>query len=110
MIASHTRQATAGRFTIVVDEDIDPSNMDDVIWALCFRVDPQQDIDIIRRARSHALDPQVREGSPTFSSRAIIDACKPFEWRNDFKKEIKFTAELKETVRKKWGDLLGLKD
>jgi len=110
MIASHTRQATAGRFTIVVDEDIDPSNIDDVIWALCFRVDPAQDIDIIRRARSHSLDPQVREGTPTFSSRAIIDACKPFEWRHEFKKEIKFSPELKEAVKKKWGDLLGLKD
>jgi UbiD family decarboxylase len=37
------------RYSIVVDDDIDPSNNDDVIWALSTRSDPANDIDNSRR-------------------------------------------------------------
>ena len=37
------------RFTIVVDDDIDPTRIDDVVWALSTRCDPETDIDIQRR-------------------------------------------------------------
>ena len=29
-----------GRFVVVVDEDVDPSNLFDVMWAMCTRCDP----------------------------------------------------------------------
>ena len=61
-----------GRFVIVVDEDIDPTNMFDVVWAMATRCDPSEDIDIIRRAWSGALDPRKRVGD-NFNSRAIVD-------------------------------------
>ena len=47
-----------GRYVIVVDEDIDPTNAFDVIWAISTRSDPVEDIDMIRRAWSGALDPE----------------------------------------------------
>src|SRR5260370_21931859 len=37
-----------GRFVVVVDDDIDPTNLFDVLWAMCTRCDPAEDIDIIR--------------------------------------------------------------
>lgn len=99
--------ANLGRYVIVVDDDIDPSNTQDVIWALCTRSDPEKDIDIIRRARGNPLDPIVRKPVKAFfNSRAIIDACKPYEWRNEFPKEIKASPELVEKVKQKWGGLL----
>ena len=39
--------ARNGRFVVIVDEDIDPSNMDEVMWAMTTRVDPATDIEII---------------------------------------------------------------
>jgi 4-hydroxy-3-polyprenylbenzoate decarboxylase len=33
------------RFTIVVDDDIDPTRIDDVVWALSTRCDPEIDLD-----------------------------------------------------------------
>ena len=34
--------AYLGRYTIVVDDDIDPTNLNEVLWALCTRSDPVQ--------------------------------------------------------------------
>ena len=34
---------------VVVDEDIDPTNLDEVMWALVSRVDPREDVEILKR-------------------------------------------------------------
>ncbi|MGH7816730.1 MAG: hypothetical protein ACREOR_05025, partial [Candidatus Binatia bacterium] len=45
-----------GRFVVVVDEDIDPTSEFDVLWAMATRCDPDQAVEIIRRAASGSLD------------------------------------------------------
>lgn len=94
-----------GRFVIVVDEDIDPSNMFDVVWAMATRCDPSEDIDFIRRAWSGALDPRKRKGD-NFNSRAIVDACRPFEWMKEFPPVAESSPELHKKTVEKWGHLL----
>jgi 3-polyprenyl-4-hydroxybenzoate decarboxylase len=73
---------------IVVDEDIDVSNLDELIWAMLTRSDPATSIDIITGAWSTPLDPRIRpqdKAAGNFTnSRAIIDACRPFHWRDQF--------------------------
>ena len=51
--------AYCGRYVIVVDEDIDVSNLDEVVWAMMTRSDPATSIDIIRGAWSTPLDPRI---------------------------------------------------
>lgn len=98
-----------GRYVVVVDEDIDPTNIQEVLWAMCTRSDPEKDIDIIRRCWSTPLDPTIRKPTNAyFNSRAIIDACKPYEWINEFPQEIKISPELVAKVKQKWGAQLGL--
>ncbi len=98
-----------GRYVIVVDDDIDPSDLQQVLWALCTRSDPEQDIDIIRRAWSTPLDTMIRKPTNAyFNSRAIIDACKPYEWIEEFPEHIRVGSELVETVKRKWGGMLNL--
>ncbi len=80
--------AYAGKYVIVVDEDIDPSNLEEVMWAMVTRSDPATSIDIIHHAWSTALDPRIHpddkmKGKLT-NSRAIIDATRPYEWRDRF--------------------------
>ena len=67
-----------GRFVVVVDEDVDPTDLFDVMWAMCTRCDPANDIEFVRRAWSGPLDPLLDKASST-NSRAIIDACRPYE-------------------------------
>ncbi len=113
--AGHARQAalaacpgyTMGRYVVVVDEDIDPTDSDEVMWALCTRTDPARDIDIIREMRSIPLDPIVRKPTDNhFTSRALINACKPFEWKDRFPRAIKMSKELEEKIKAKWGHVL----
>ncbi len=97
------------RFVVVVDEDIDPMDINDVIWAMSFRTNPASDIDIIRNTWSGDLDPLIRKPSKDLhNSRAIINACKPFAWIDEFPKVVKASPELTEKTKKKWGaKLLG---
>jgi len=44
--------AYLGRYVIVVDEDVDVTDLDDVMWAVCTRCDPAEDMDVIRKAWS----------------------------------------------------------
>ena len=48
--------AYLGRYTIVVDDDIDIYDMDDVWWAILTRVDPVRDVQIYRRGWAGPLD------------------------------------------------------
>lgn len=112
--AGHARQAAllasqlpAGiymnRYVVVVDEDIDPTNIQDVIWAISTRSNPETSIDIVRRTRSSALDPTIRKPTKDLSnSRAIIDACKPYEWIDEFPKVVDFNSEIVERMRRKF--------
>lgn len=113
--AGHARQAALlaaqgragayhGRFVVVVDDDIDPTDTNDVLWAMCTRVDPEKDIDILRRCWSTPLDPIIRKPTNAFfNSKAIIDATKPYEWIDEFPKSVIADPEVMKRVMEKWG-------
>ena len=94
----------AGRWSVVVDEDIDPTSMFDVIWAMSTRCDPPNDIDFIRRAWSTPLDTML-EGPPYENNRAIIDACRPWGRRDTFPPVAEATPELKREMHQKYRKL-----
>ena len=52
-----------GRLVVVVDDDVDPSNLNDVMWAITTRCEPSEQIDIVRSAWSSALDPRIHARS-----------------------------------------------
>lgn len=117
MFPGHVRQAGQiaafcgaaaymGRYIIVVDEDVDVSDLDHVLWALCTRSDPEHSIKILDRAWSGPLDPIIPKERAGHSSRAIIDACRPWEWRKDFPAEIRNDPELVRQLMEKWGSAL----
>lgn len=108
LVSQFRPAAMTGRFIIVVDDDIDPTDPHDVLWSMCTRCNPQTDIDIIDGLRSNPLDPMIRKPTEHYSgSRAFVKACKPFEWIEDFPKEIKVSRDLASQVRTKYGQLLG---
>ena len=98
--------AYLGRYAVVVDDDIDVWDMNDILWVLCTRVDPVQDIDFIRRGWSGPLDPIIPRDKKGFSSRAIIDACRPYEWLKNFPHVSGASTALKKTVMDKFGKYL----
>jgi len=94
----------AGRWVVVVDEDIDPTNMFDVIWAMSTRCDPPEDIQYVRRAWSTPLDPMLF-APPWHNNRAIVDACRPWGNKDRFPTVAEASPELKRRVAEKWPHL-----
>jgi UbiD family decarboxylase len=96
------------RYSIVVDDDIDPSNSEDVIWAISTRSDPATDIDILRQCWSNPLDPMIssaeKQSKRLWNSRAIINACRPWDrlQLNDFPPVAEATPALLQATLKKW--------
>src|SRR5712672_1831172 len=105
MAASCQSGSYLGRFVMVVDEDVDPTDIFDVMWAVCTRCDPATDIEFFRRAWSTPLDPLLDAASST-NSRAVIDACRPFERLKDFPPVARASPELVAKVREKFAGIL----
>jgi UbiD family decarboxylase len=118
--AGHAKQAallTCGlqcvalflRYVIVVDDDIDPSNIGEVLWALGTRADPAESINIVTGQLSSYLDPSVspekRKRGDTTTSTAIVLAVRPYHWMADFPQPIAISSELSEKIKKKWKNL-----
>jgi 4-hydroxy-3-polyprenylbenzoate decarboxylase len=92
-----------GRFVVVVDEDIDPTNMFDVLWAMSTRCDPASDIDLVDGAWSGPLDPRLNPETGT-NSRALIRAVRPFG--RDFPAVAEASEQLRARVARKFTSLL----
>ena len=116
--AGHSRQAGhilsqcgvgayMSRYSIVVDEDIDPANLNEVMWAVATRSDPVKDIDFIQRGVGSQSDPLsiANHSKAPFASKAIIDACRPFEHLNDFPQVVDVNKDVADLVRQKWPNL-----
>jgi 3-polyprenyl-4-hydroxybenzoate decarboxylase len=73
---------------------------------VCTRAHPERSLDIIHRARSGLLDPAIEPGKKGFNSRLIIDATRPWEWRDKFPPAIGPTPENKRITRERWGWIL----
>jgi 4-hydroxy-3-polyprenylbenzoate decarboxylase len=102
--------AYAGKYVVVVDDDIDVSDLDELMWAMLTRSDPATSIDIVNGAWSTPLDPRIspekRERGDFTNSRAIIDACRPFHWRDQFPKVNMPPREVINETRERFGWVL----
>jgi UbiD family decarboxylase len=98
--------AYMNRYVVVVDDDIDPSNLEQVIWAMSTRTDPVADIEILKRCWGSKLDPMLPEGAPLHNSRAVIDACRPYERLGTFPRVAQSEPEFLKSVHDRWSAYL----
>jgi 3-polyprenyl-4-hydroxybenzoate decarboxylase len=95
---------------VVVDEDVDPSNLNDVMWAIATRCEPSEQADVIRNAWSSALDPRIapeqKLAGITSHSKLILEACRPFRWRAAFPPTSALSLAEARAVEEKWGPML----
>ena len=80
------------KHVILVDEDVDPFDSNDVMWAMTTRFQADVDVVPIPGVRCHPLDPsQSPEMSPSIRStgitcKAIFDCTVPFELKSKFQR------------------------
>jgi 4-hydroxy-3-polyprenylbenzoate decarboxylase len=68
------------KHVIVVDEDIDPWDLDQVFWAISTRVKATESIHIWKRHSGATMDPRALPDEKGFWDRVLIDATRPYEW------------------------------
>ncbi|MFQ5683949.1 MAG: UbiD family decarboxylase [Candidatus Binatia bacterium] len=95
-----------GKWTVVVDDDIEASDLDQVLWAMGTRFDPVTDIDVVQKAWSSGRDPMVLPGN--FNNRILIDACIPYnrKLRGNFPPVVDVSMELRAKLKTKWKQLI----
>jgi 4-hydroxy-3-polyprenylbenzoate decarboxylase len=99
--------AYANRVVIVVDDDINPADMDQVVWAICTRCDPREDVEILKGCWSTSLDPMAYPADRrNLNSRMVIDACKPWNRMKDWPATVRASPALESEVRAKFGHML----
>ena len=89
----------------MVDEDIDVTDLDEVMWAVCTRSDPATDIDIMRKSWGSRADPLQTDHDAPYNSRALIDACIPFERIKDFPRVAEADPAFLAEIERKWSSL-----
>jgi 4-hydroxy-3-polyprenylbenzoate decarboxylase len=101
MAAQCPAAAYMNRFVIVVDDDVDPMNLEEVMWAVSTRCEPAEDIEIMRKSWGSKVDPMLADPAVPYNTRALIDACRPFEKINTFPRVAQSTPrQVRETVAK----------
>jgi UbiD family decarboxylase len=102
--------AYASKYIIVVDEDVDVTNLESLIWAMLTRTDPKESIQFITGSWDSPADPVLspakRASGDMTHSVAVIDACKPFHWRDKFPPSNTPSAEVAKKARERFGWLL----
>ncbi|MFB6129426.1 MAG: UbiD family decarboxylase [Salinigranum sp.] len=115
--AGHAKQAAVevlgaypnvimNNMVIAVDEDIDPANVEEVLFALTTRCDMDADIDVITGLPSIGLDVRIpeerKQAGELTSASMVVDACKPYHWKDEFAKTNIIDDERKREIIEKW--------
>jgi 4-hydroxy-3-polyprenylbenzoate decarboxylase len=80
------------------------------MWAIATRCEPSEQVDIVRNAWSSALDPRIppdaKARGVTSHSKLIIEACRPFAWKDKFPPLSALSPEDARAIADKWGNAL----
>jgi UbiD family decarboxylase len=102
--------AYASKYIVVVDDDVDVTNLDHMLWAMLTRTDPKESIQFITGSWDSSADPALpparRKAGDMTHSVALIDACKPWAWREQFPPSNAPSPEVARKARERFGWLL----
>jgi UbiD family decarboxylase len=94
------------KWIIAVDEDVDPSNLDQVLWALSTRCSPADDLEVLHNTWSTPLDPTLNPPAlRPWGSKALINACKQHRYLESFARRARPDRAVYERVRARWQEL-----
>ncbi|OGG46200.1 MAG: hypothetical protein A3F84_04175 [Candidatus Handelsmanbacteria bacterium RIFCSPLOWO2_12_FULL_64_10] len=103
------------RMLALVDDDIDPNDPREVFWAISTRTDPAESVYIYRNMWISPTQPR-----PTPEQKEVplehgltlgcmvVDALKPFAWKDQFPPTNDVSQGLRDKIVDKWGEYLHL--
>ena len=101
--------ACTGRFIITVDDDIDPSDFDEVLWAVTTRMDPETQMHVVPGYLTSPLEPwlspEKRAAKDFTAAKVLMNACRPFHWQDRFAPVNVASPELRQEILEKYKDI-----
>jgi 4-hydroxy-3-polyprenylbenzoate decarboxylase len=97
------------RMIVVVDDDIDITNINEVLWAVASRWDPKRQsemVDVPASDLNPTITPEQRAANEMVSSCIIIDACRPYGRKDEFPAVSSVSSEYRQKMLERWGHLL----
>jgi len=83
--------------------------LEEVLWAVCTRCDPEHYINIVPGFLTSPLDPMLnpekRARKDYTTAKVFINACRPYHWKDKFPQVNVAGPELREQVLTKWTEL-----
>ncbi len=93
------------KWIIAVDDDVDPTDIDQVIWALSTRCNPSADIDFLRQTMSFRADPSIAPQDKPYGSKILINACNPYRYRQQAPVRTLLRKSVYDRVANRWSEL-----
>jgi 4-hydroxy-3-polyprenylbenzoate decarboxylase len=106
LAAQHPVTAYMNKLVVVVDDDVDHRNLEEVMWAVSSRCDPQRDVEIMRYTWGSRVDPLGETAAVPYNSRMLIDACRPFERLQSFPRVAASDPAMVQRAGQRWPGLI----
>ena len=97
---------------VCVDDDVDIMNTKEVLWAIGTRCIVEHGLNIIPGTAVDQLDPRIPPGEQSDPSQEgrrpykaynlVINACRPYQWKDQFPPVSKNSDKLRTQVEEKW--------
>lgn len=106
--------AEMGAYTVIVEDDIDPSNLEQVLWAMVTRARLDRSIHILPNCHTNnvhtAIPPAEKRTTdkpkPLTAARVVIDACRDLSWKEDWYPIARISPALRTKITEKWRSVL----
>ncbi|AMN41590.1 UbiD family decarboxylase [Rhodoplanes sp. Z2-YC6860] len=92
------------KWIVAVDDDVDPTNFDEVMWAMSTRCNPADDLDVLRNTMSFRADPSLAPEVKPFGSKVLVNACTPYQHRASAPVRTALRESMYTQVKNRWKD------
>jgi 4-hydroxy-3-polyprenylbenzoate decarboxylase len=93
------------KWIVVVDDHVDPTDMDQVLWAMTTMANPSDDIEILRNTWTFRSDPSLAPEQRPYGSKALINACRPHKQLSQPPKRALLSKGIYDRVTARWSEL-----
>ncbi|MCK9913304.1 UbiD family decarboxylase [Microbacteriaceae bacterium K1510] len=93
------------KWIVAVDEDVDPTDIDQVIWAMSTRCNPAEDLDFLRQTMSFRADPSIAPQDKPYGSKVLINACTPYRYASQAPQRTLLRRSVYDRVAARWTEL-----
>jgi UbiD family decarboxylase len=116
VIAPGGEQHSGHHIWVLVDEDIDPTSPQEVLWAIASRCAPESGVTVVPTTAVWQLDPLLRPEHRSEPGQdvarqqypahdLVLNACRPYEWIDEFPPVAMNSPALRQRILDKWQGL-----